>query len=98
MGLDPSRPGTGLALSSLGRPASDLLPSLVTDTPNSPDMEVLDRKGRRAMRDPLARWASTGLILALPFLIYVATATSVAAPPEEPQALALAGVLGPIEA
>ncbi len=50
------------------------------------------------MRDPLVRWASAGLILALPILIYVAAATSIAAPPEQPRALALAGVLGPVEA
>ena len=57
-----------------------------------------NRKGRRAMRDPLVRWASAGLILALPVLISVASATSLAAPPEGPRALALAGVLGPVEA
>lgn len=50
------------------------------------------------MRDPLVRWASAGLILALPVLIYVAAATSVAAPAEQPRILALAGVLGPVEA
>lgn len=51
------------------------------------------------MRDPLVRWASAGWILALPVLIYVASATSVVAPPlEETRTLALAGVLGPVEA
>lgn len=50
------------------------------------------------MRDPLVRWASAGLILALPVLISVASATSLAAPAEQPRALALAGVLGPVEA
>ena len=49
------------------------------------------------MRDPLVRWASAGLILALPVLIYVASATSTVVPAEEPRALALASVLGPVE-
>src|SRR4051812_10283365 len=56
------------------------------------------REGRRAMRDPLVRWASAGLILALPVLMYVAAATSVVASAEKPRVLALAGVLGPVEA
>lgn len=50
------------------------------------------------MRDPLVRWASAGLILALPVLMYVASATSASAPTEPPRALALASVLGPVEA
>jgi hypothetical protein len=41
---------------------------------------------------------SAGLILALPVLIYLASATSYAASPGGPRALALAGVLGPVEA
>ena len=49
------------------------------------------------MRDPLVRWASAGLILALPVLISVAAATSVVVPAEKPRVLALAGVLGPVE-
>ena len=50
------------------------------------------------MRDPLVRWAMAGLILALPVLIFVASATSVAAPPGERRVLATAAVLGPVEA
>jgi hypothetical protein len=50
------------------------------------------------MRDPLVRWALAGLILALPVLIYVASATSTALPAEEPRMLAVAAVLGPVEA
>jgi hypothetical protein len=50
------------------------------------------------MRDPLVRWASTGLILALPVLIIIASATSTVAPAEGPRALALAAALGPVEA
>jgi hypothetical protein len=50
------------------------------------------------MRDPLVRWMSAGLILALPVLIYLASVTSYAASPDEPRSLALAGVLGPVEA
>jgi hypothetical protein len=51
------------------------------------------------MRDPLVRWAMAGLILALPVMIFVASATSVAAPPgEDRAALATAAVLGLVEA
>jgi hypothetical protein len=50
------------------------------------------------MREPLVRWASAGLILALPVLIYVAAATSVVVPAEKPRVIALAGMLGPVEA
>jgi hypothetical protein len=50
------------------------------------------------MRDPLVRWALAGLILALPVLISIAGTTSSAAPPEEGRTLAMASVLGPVEA
>ncbi len=82
----------------LGRPAvSQHLPSPVLNSTTRPDRDVQTREGRRAMRDPLVRWAMAGLILALPVMIFVASATSVAAPPGENRVLATAAVLGPVE-
>jgi hypothetical protein len=61
-------------------------------------MDVHGSEGDAAMRDPLVRGVSAGLILALPILIHVASATSSVASPSARPIGSVVVSLGLVEA